>query len=315
MIESFRLLPEIMSLKDCFGKRDSDSPKFPRKQPKLCKSSTKLLYMVLRIYIGFTFVSLFFPLVYETCVLLIELFSYCLERNNVCTRTAILFSFSDLFTLLSSENSTFNPWQGLPRHQRHRSFLGKLHIALIESQPEGLPRNYLVSVRNELKSEREMESGDTALDDEDVLVLQFHIVHQFSLVLEYFFPFGRTQNKLLKKIRKALKIKRNIHNKLPLTRSLLLSNVFWGEKKNASLERKSRKVFFVYTIWTELFVSINILKINGHDFVMRFDLEGFEFRSSERRFALAQSQAQSRVRVMSWLVGILLELRVALCSN
>lgn len=66
-------------------------------------------------------------------------------------------------------------------------------------------------------------------------------------------------------------------------------------------ERKSRKRFFcVYTIGTKHSVSKNILKINGHDFVMSHDLE---------LFTLARLLAEEGLATISWLIGASLELK------
>lgn len=81
-----------------------------------------------------------------------------------------------------------------------------------------------------------------------------------------------------------MKIKRNIHNKLPLARSTVRRGKNLSEtKKKAPTQNvmfppqkeNQEKVFCVYTQFErkEISVSKNILKINGHDFVMRNALE------------------------------------------
>lgn len=72
------------------------------------------------------------------------------------------------------------------------------------------------------------------------------LINMSSLSCQRFFILPcacHTRNILLKKIPKALKIKRNIHNKLPLTRSpaRFCLNSSGGEEKNLNERAKERK--------------------------------------------------------------------------
>lgn len=238
--------------------------------------------------------SSLFLLVYWICVLLIELFSFCLERNNVCTLYK-RFSFLPLtyLLLISSKNITFS--SSLYKVRRHKASWKASRCT--ESRPEGLLYK-LVSAKtifNVRESEREMERRHWMMGRFlicYVLILQFHIVHQFSLVPEYFFPFCRTQNILLKKIRKALKIKRNIHNKLPLTR-LLLPNVFWGKKKKklSSKENQERFFFCVHNLNGNFFLCLKI-SLKSMDMILLWGLiwRVIEVRSKGGWFTFADDE-------------------------
>lgn len=132
--------------------------------------------------------------------------------------------------------------------------------------------------------------------------------------LRFFLSCCHTQNILLKKIPRGLENKKK-HTQQAPARSQYSEEERKKPKRNeekspntecnvSPQKKKIKKRFLcVYTIWTEkISVSKNILKINGHDFVMRNALdELWRFLGSSWALFLATGDRESTIGL---LVGV-----------